>query len=44
MLGPLCSAGSAPAEEAEEEEAEEESLAAGVEIVAAEDLLAGDLD
>jgi len=40
--GPCARAGAAPA--AEEEEEEEESLAAGVEVVAAEDLLAGDLN
>jgi hypothetical protein len=43
--GPCARAGSAPAAAEEEAEEEEESpLAAGVEIVAAEDLLAGDLD
>ena len=42
--GPCARAGAAPAVEASDDDAEEESLAAGVEIVAAEDLLAGDLN
>ena len=41
--GPCARAGAAPAAEASDD-GEEESLAAGVEIVAAEDLLAGDLN
>ena len=41
--GPCARAGAAPAAEASDDP-EEESLAAGVEIVAAEDLLAEDLD
>ncbi len=42
--GPCARAGAAPAAEASDDDPEEESLAAGVEIVDAEDLLAGDLN